>query len=50
MCNCGKTAGAAANQVWVYQSPTGKTTEYTSQVDANLQVTRNGGGTVYKKQ
>lgn len=50
MCGCnGGSASAAASQKWIYQSPDGKRTEYTTQIDANLQVTRNGGGTVYKK-
>jgi len=46
-CNCG--AGAAKVEVWIYQSPQGQRTEYASQAEANLQVTKNGGGQVFRK-
>jgi len=49
---CSSCAGAGARSVekWIYQAPDGQRTEYTSKVEADIQVTKNGGGTVYRKQ
>jgi hypothetical protein len=41
-CGCGKTSTPA--QAFVYTSPQGKQTTYTSQVQAQAAVIRNGGG------
>lgn len=43
------TAGARAVEKWIYQAPGGQRTEYSSKAEADIQVTRNGGGVVYRK-
>lgn len=42
-------SGARAVEKWIYQGPDGKRTEYSSKAEADIQVTRNGGGIVYRK-
>lgn len=41
-CNCGKKAGV--NYSYVYQSPKGVRTTYSTEIEAKAAVIRNGGG------
>lgn len=48
---CGSCGGGSARAVekWIYQDAQGRRTEYSSKVEADIQVTKNGNGTVYRK-
>ena len=45
----GGSVGARAPEAWIYQGPDGKRTQYSSKAEADIQVTRNGGGVVFRK-
>lgn len=46
-CNCG--GGQKTVESWIYTSPSGQKTEVGSEAEANILITRNGGGSKQKK-
>lgn len=47
-CACNEAKGAT--QKWIYQHPDGRRFELNSETEARIQVTKNGGGNIMKKQ
>lgn len=45
-CGCGNSA----TTVWVYTDPTGKTIEYSKQIEAQVAKIRAGGGNITTRQ
>lgn len=46
--SCGG-AGARSTEKWVYQAKDGTRTEYSSKAEADMQVSKNNGGVVYRR-
>lgn len=47
--SCGGGGGARAVEKWIYQAANGTRTEYSSKSEADMQVSKNGSGVVYRK-
>lgn len=41
-CNCGRNR-ASSNQTWIHTDPNGKKTSYSSEMDARMAASREGG-------
>lgn len=47
--SCGAAAARSLNETWIYEAPDGTRIEKKSKVEADILVTKNGGGTVRRK-